>query len=180
MCPFPPFSILFKYSWLCSGPKWPVSSLSLLSVCVWLVFDNFSLRYSSADIGVAFTCLFVLVIVHLVLCHFYFVASFPVVFCSMPHYSSMHPWSPSSCTALVDPVGGNKIFLRALTSLLTWSWLFISAPWLPSSLSHTMGGLLNLACMPLDNPLKRSVAGLSDLGLISIDLICKKIYRCQQ
>ena len=37
-----------------------------------------------------------------------------------------------------------------------------------------MGSVLNLGSMPLDGLLNKSVAGLINLGLISVDLICNK------
>ena len=37
-----------------------------------------------------------------------------------------------------------------------------------------MGGLLNLASMPIDSLLNSSIAGLGKLQLIGFDLVCNK------
>ena len=52
------------------------------------------------------------------------------------------------------------------TSSLIWHCLFDTAAWLLSSLSHCMGGILNLGGMPFDGLLNSSKAG--NLGLIGI------------
>ena len=75
--------------------------------------------------------------------------------------------------ATVDPVGKKEVFCGCQHLCLLWIVL-ISAEWLLSSLSHFMGGLLNLGSMPLDGLLNRSVAGLGNLGLMSVYLICNK------
>ena len=100
--------------------------LSLISVCLLLVFDISLLRYYSTDVGLAFMCYFILVIAHPV-CHFYFVAS-SLVGSSVPcttMVQCIHGSPFSHCTATVDPVGKRGIFLLS-TSLLTCSFLFIS------------------------------------------------------
>ena len=56
--------ITLECSWLCSWEKWSKHSINLPSVFGQLAFDISFLRQSSADMGMAFICLFVLVIVH--------------------------------------------------------------------------------------------------------------------
>ena len=63
--------------------------------------------------------------------------------------------------------------------MLPWGYLFIRTVWLLSTLSHTMGGLLNIGNIHLDDLLNRNVAGLGILELIGVDIICSKTYVCQ-
>ena len=130
----------------------------LSSVCALLALNISLLKYSSVDMwGLNMS-------LHShdcasSLCHYYFLAFSPVVFHSMAPYSFTCPQSPIfHCTATVDPLGRKEIFLQVSTSLLIWGCLFISTVWLPSSLSHTMGGLLNLGSMPFDGLLNKTSA----------------------
>ena len=77
---------------------------------------------------------------------------------------------PSSyCTTTVDLVGRKENYL----SLFDLGCLFLSTVWLISSLSHTMGSLLNLSSRSLDGLLNRTVASLVVCNLF---LLIKDIY----
>ena len=112
----------------------------------------------------ALLCLFIPVIVHLASVT-YFVASYLVVFCSMPHQGSMNPWS-LSChwISTIDPVGKKRHFCEYLHLYLLGVVCYTSTVCLLSSLLHTVGGLLNLSDMPHDGLLNRSAARLGNQG----------------
>ena len=104
----PSIFLSFKHLKLCSAVRWSMISLNLFYVCVQLVFDILFLRYSSADIGAAFTCLFLLVIAHLVLV----TLNLLLLPCGLPLNAPL--WcGPSSThpTATFDPLGRKNIFV---------------------------------------------------------------------
>ena len=81
---------------------------------------------------------------------------------------------PSYCTATVDAVDKEELFLSVSTFLLAWCCLSIIAEWFLSLISHPVGGLLNLHRMSLDGQLNMSMAGLGNQRMIGVKFICNK------
>ena len=82
-------SIKLECSCLCSLGKQSTSVLKLSSACGQVGFVISFQRWSSVDMGVAFMCLCPCYYAS-DLGHPYLVASSSGVFCSLPHYCSMH------------------------------------------------------------------------------------------
>ena len=61
-------------------------------------------------------------------------------------------------------------------SSIVWGCVFINAEWVLSLLLHCMSDLLNLSSMPVDGLLNRSMVGLGNPGLISVDPISNEEY----
>ena len=75
--------------------------------------------------------------------------------------------------ATVDPVSGKEIFCECQNVDLYGGDCF-NAEQLLASLSHPKGSLLNLSSIILDGLINRSMVGLGNSGLISVDLICNE------
>ena len=90
---------------------------------------------------VAFTCLFVHVIVHPVLVTLYLVVSTIVLFCScLTIVSCIHSPANYFWSATVDSVGIKGIFVRLSISSFNWNCLIIGTVGLISSLSYSICG----------------------------------------
>ena len=174
---FPSISILFTCSWLWRWSKKSMSSLSLLSLCVLLVFWHFIPQLFFHWFWVIFTCLFILMIVHPVLVTL-ICSCFP---CGPLFHGPLQfnvSMVPCPLAVLLQwMLWVEKRFLGVYISLLLWGCLSISTVWLISSLSHTMGWMV-AACL-LTPCWKGLWLGLVTWDWLVLILSVIKIYICQ-
>ena len=160
-------SISLECSFLCSCVKQSKISLNLSATCGWLVFDTLFLKSSSADIGVALRCLFLLVTVHLSCspCH-----CGHQIHVLLLYHASMVCHLPTALLHLILQVEREYFCIFIFISF----WLSINKH-NKVILIINPGCLLHLGSMPLVDLLKRDALQLGNQGLISVDYTCNKV-----
>ena len=80
----------------------------------------------------------------------------------------------SLCTTTGDLINRKGISLWLSISSFVSGSLFCNVEWLFSSLSHPVGGLLNLSSMPLGGLLTCNMPSFGNLGHIGVDPTCNE------
>ena len=113
------------------------------------------------NIWMAFMCLIFLVIVHPGLVN--------LILQLLPL------WSSDQCPITIHCIHIGRTGICLWASTCSFGCLSISTIRLHLSLSHNSGFLLNFDSVSFNGLLKKSVARLSNLGMIGIYLICNKV-----